>query len=147
MKISMASDHGGLNLKNELKNYLIEKGHEVTDCGTYTFESCDYPDFAYKAAKMVSDGETERAVVCCTSGVGVSMVCNKVNGVRCVLAFNKEEVTLSRQHNNANAISFGEKFVQAKDAKEMLDAFLITEFLGDRHLRRVNKIKEVEEKN
>jgi len=141
MKISLASDHGGLTLKNRIKEYLVANGHEVSDFGTYTADSCDYPDFARPAALAVANGEAERGIVVCTTGIGVSMVANKVKGVRCALCFNLDMAQMTRHHNDANVLALGQKYVDENTALEIVDAFLITPFDGGRHINRVNKIE------
>lgn len=148
MKISIGSDHGGYQLKTEIKNHLIANGYEVVDFGTNSNDSCDYPDFAYGAAKAVSCGEVDFGVVVCTTGMGVSMVANKVKGVRCALCHNENCAEMTRRHNDANMIAFGQKYVSTEVALKAVDIFLTTEFEkeNDRHVRRVNKIVEVENK-
>ncbi len=143
MKISMACDHGGLELKNALKAHLLDKGYQVCDFGTYTTDSCDYPDYAKLAAQAVSSGECDFGVVVCTTGIGVSIVANKVKGVRCALCQNVDMATMTRKHNNANVIAFGQKYTSVADAIAMTDAFLTTEFEGGRHQRRVDKIENL----
>ncbi len=143
MKISMACDHGGLELKNALKAHLLDKGYQVCDFGTYTTDSCDYPDYAKLAAQAVSTGECDFGVVVCTTGIGVSIVANKVKGVRCALCQNVDMATMTRKHNNANVIAFGQKYTSVADAIAMTDAFLTTEFEGGRHQRRVDKIENL----
>lgn len=141
MKISIAADHGGLQLKNALAEYLTNNGHEVVDFGTYTSDSCDYPDFAHKAAAAVADGSCERGIVVCTTGIGVSMVANKHKGVRCALCTNDDQAKFTRLHNDANMIAFGARYTTEYMAKQMLDVFLATEFEGGRHQKRVDKIE------
>lgn len=141
MKISIAADHGGLQLKNALAEYLTNNGHEVVDFGTYTADSCDYPDFAHKAASAVADGSCERGIVVCTTGIGVSMVANKHKGVRCALCTNDDQAKFTRLHNDANMIAFGARYTTEYMAKQMLDVFLATEFEGGRHQKRVDKIE------
>ncbi len=141
MKIAFASDHGGLELKNAVKLYLDEKGHETTDFGTYTNESCDYPDFARRAAQAVANGDCEKGIIVCTTGIGVSMVANKVKGVRCALCTNVDMAIMTRKHNNANVLALGQKYVDLTLAKQIADAFLNTEFEGGRHQTRVDKIE------
>ena len=143
MKISMACDHGGLELKNALKAHFVSSGYEVCDFGTYTTDSCDYPDYAKLAAQAVSTGECDFGVVVCTTGIGVSIVANKVKGVRCALCQNVDMATMTRKHNNANVIAFGQKYTSVADAIAMTDAFLTTEFEGGRHQRRVDKIENL----
>ena len=142
MKIAVASDHGGLNLKNSLIEYLQQNGHEVVDFGTTTTESCDYPDFARPAAEAVACGKCERGIVCCTTGIGVSIVANKVRGVRCALCFNVEMATMTRRHNNANVLALGQKYVDGEMAKLIAETFLTTPFDGGRHATRVDKIEK-----
>lgn len=141
MKISIASDHGGLELKNKIVEYLAQQGNEVVDFGTYTKDSCDYPDFAHKAAQAVADGTCQRGVVVCTTGIGVSMVANKHKGVRCALCTNTDQAKFTRLHNDANMIAFGQKYTTFDMAKLMLDVFLTTPFEGGRHQKRVEKIE------
>ena len=142
MKIAMASDHGGLQLKKQIVNYLTESGHEVEDFGTYTVDSCDYPDFGKQAAKAVASGQCERGIVVCTTGIGMSMVANKCKGVRCALCTSVDMATMTRKHNNANVLALGQKYVTFKLAKSIVDAFLSTEFEGGRHEIRVSKIED-----
>lgn len=148
MKISIGSDHGGYQLKTEIKNHLIAQGHQVVDFGTNSSDSCDYPDFAYAAATALSKGEVDFGVVVCTTGMGVSMVANKVKGVRCALCHNENCAEMTRRHNDANMIAFGQKYVSTEVALKAVDIFLSTAFEkeNERHVRRVNKIVEVENK-
>jgi len=146
MKIVIASDHAGIKEKTELTRWLKEKSHKVTDKGTFTEESCDYPDFAYLAALDVSEEKSERAIIICGSGVGVSIVANKVKNVRAALCYNSEIAKLSRQHNNANILCYGARFISLDSAKKMINIFLNTEFEGGRHQSRVDKIHSLTEK-
>ena len=146
MKISFGSDHGGLELKNHLLSYLKTKGYEVIDFGTKISDSCDYPDYAYPAAKSLSLGEVDYAIVICTTGIGVSIVANKVKGVRCSLVTNVEDAILTKEHNDSNCLALGAKNVSFKLGEEICDAWLNATFAGGRHVNRVNKIKQVEEK-
>ena len=141
MKIAMASDHGGLDLKNRVKQYIEECGHQVVDFGTYTADSCDYPDFARPCAEAVANGSCERGIVVCTTGIGVSIVANKVKGVRCALCTNSDLATMTRRHNNANVLAMGQRYVDFDTAKQIVNAFLSTPFDGGRHQRRVDKIE------
>lgn len=142
MKIAMASDHGGVELKNLVKDYVISLGHEVVDFGTNDKVSCDYPDFARPAALSVSGGECDKGIIVCTSGIGVSIVANKIRGVRCALCTNVDMATMCRKHNDANVLAMGQKYVTFDLAKLMVDAFLNTEFEGGRHRARVAKIED-----
>lgn len=144
MKISMASDHGGLALKTQLKEYLQSLGHEVCDFGTFTSERCDYPDFARPAAEAVANGLCERGILVCTTGIGVSMVANKVKGVRCALCTNVDMAEMCRRHNDANILAMGQKYVDFSAAKQMAEVFLSTPFDGGRHINRVDKIMSTE---
>lgn len=141
MKISLASDHGGYRLKTQVYDYLRESGYDVTDMGTYDTDSCDYPDFARPAAEAVASGKCERGIVICTTGIGVSIVANKVKGVRCALCLNPDMAHMTRAHNNANMIAMGQKYVDFDTAKRIVDEFLTTEFEGGRHAVRVDKIE------
>jgi len=140
MKIALGTDHAGYELKERIKQYLTEKGHEVKDFGTYSAEACDYPDFIYPAALAVATGECDRAVVMGGSGNGETIVANKVRGVRCAVCWNEELARLSRAHNDANAISIGARMIPVELALKMLDIWLTTPFDGGRHARRVQKI-------
>lgn len=147
MKIAIACDHGGLNLKNAVIEFVKKLGHEVKDFGTYTNASCDYPDFAAAAAEAVASGECERGILVCSSGIGVSIVANKVPGVRCAHCHDTYCAKYTRLHNDANMIAFGEKVVGVGLMEELVTLFLTTEFEGgERHERRVNKIAELEKK-
>ena len=147
MKIASACDHGGLNLKNAMKAYVEKLGHETVDFGTYTKDSCDYPDFAAAAAESVAKGECERGIIVCSSGIGVSIVANKVPGIRCAHCHDLYCAKYTRLHNDANMIAFGEKVVGEGMMQELVDTFLNTPFEGgERHERRIAKIKALEEK-
>lgn len=143
MKISIGSDHAGLELKNTLAEYLRSRGIEVVDQGPYTKDSVDYPDFAHAVAGDVASGRSDFGVLVCWTGVGISIAANKVPGIRAANCYNAEMAALCRQHNNANIICFGQKFIAPDDAKAWLDIFLKTDFEGGRHARRVGKIEEV----
>lgn len=140
MKIALASDHAGLEYKIKIKEYLENNGYTVEDFGTYTKESCDYPDFVKAAAKSLAEGKSDKAIGVCGSGIGVSIAANKVKGVRAALVVNKELAKLSRQHNNANFLSIGQNFVKENDLLEIVDTWLNTEFEGGRHQKRVDKL-------
>lgn len=146
MRIAVGSDHAGFNLKNQVIDYLNKLGHEVQDFGTYKNESCDYPDYAYAAALSVANKDAERAIVICYTGIGVSIVANKVKGIRCSLVGSVEDAVLTREHNDSNCLALSAKNTPFPVVKEIVDAWLATEFVGGRHLNRVNKIKVIEEK-
>ncbi len=144
--IAIASDHGGFDLKEAVRKHLEEKGITCKDFGTDSRASCDYPDFAGAAAKAVADGECERGIVICTTGIGVSIVANKVNGIRCGLCTNVTQARLTREHNDANMLALGAGITGQTAAMDIVDTFLSTEFShGERHERRVRKIAEYEE--
>lgn len=144
MRIAIGSDHAGYELKSALAPTLREHGHDLVDVGTDSDESVDYPDFAAAAARLVGDGEAERAVIVCGSGVGVSIVANKVDGVRAVNAHDPDEAEMSRRHNDANVLTLSGKRLSAADADPIVERFLATDFEGGRHARRVQKIAAVE---
>lgn len=146
MRISIGSDHGGFALKEHIRDYLIAQGHEVTDVGTYSGESCDYPDFGYAAAKRLATGEADRAIVICSSGVGISIAANKVRGVRCALCSEPFSAEMSRRHNDANCLAMGALMIGVNMAERITDVFLSTEFESGRHSRRVDKITACEER-
>jgi len=143
-RIVVAADHGGFKLKEKIKKYLIQKGFYVKDVGTYSQERCDYPDYAYPAAKEVSEGKFKRAVMLCKSGIGDSIVANRLSGVRAALCYNVKAARLSREHNDSNVLVLGSIFVNESQAKKILNVWLDTEFLGGRHKRRLDKIKKIE---
>ena len=144
MKVSIASDHGGYVLKEAIKKYLIEKGYEVEDFGTNSLASCDYPDFGRPAAQAVADKKVDKGILICTTGIGMSMVANKIKGVRAALCADTVSASLTRQHNNANVLVIGAGIVGEILAKSIVDTFLETDFSNDeRHQRRIDKIEEL----
>ena len=144
MRIAVGSDHAGYRLKQRVVPILERAGHEVVDVGTNSEESTDYPRFAAEAARLVAGGEAERAVLVCGSGVGVSIVANKVDGVRAVNAHDAEEAEMSRRHNDANVLALAGRALGEEDAGAIVERFLATEFEGGRHERRVAQITSVE---
>ena len=145
MKISIGCDHGALTLKNKLVSYLESKGHEVKDFGTYTNASCDYPEFAAAAAKAVAAGECEKGIVLCTTGIGVSISANKIDGIRCALLSDVWSAKMTRLHNDTNMMALGAGVVGENLALEIADTWLSTEFSGDeRHQRRIDKVMALE---
>ena len=146
MKIAVACDHGGLILKNKIVAHLKEIGHEAVNFGTDTLDSCDYPDFALPAAEAVAKGECDRGIIVCSTGIGVSIVANKVPGVRCAHCHDAYCAEFTRLHNDSNVLALGEKVVGEGYALKIVDIFLHTEFEGGRHQRRVEKITAVEKK-
>jgi ribose 5-phosphate isomerase B len=144
MRIAIASDHAGFALKSQLCVKLRQEGHDVSDYGTNSAEACDYPDFAAKVAQSVAAGNSEKGILVCYTGVGMSIAANKVPGIRAALGTCPEEVQLVRQHNDANVLTLGAKFITEPDAEKLVDVFLGTEFEGGRHARRVAKITALE---
>ena len=145
MKISVASDHAGYELKEAVKEHLTAAGHEVVDFGTNSTESTDYPDYVAPAARAVASDEVEKGVFVCGSGQGMVMTANKVRGVRAALAWLPELARLSRQHNDANALALPARFISTDAALEIVDAWLDAEFEGGRHVARVEKMMKAEE--
>ena len=142
MNISIGCDHGGYALKEHIKTYLEGQGHTILDCGTYSTDSCDYPDFGKAAAQAVADGRCERGIVICTTGIGISIAANKVRGVRCALCSDSFSAEMTRRHNNANMLAMGAGMIGQNLAERIVDVFLSTEFEGGRHERRVNKLED-----
>ena len=141
MKIAIGCDHGALELKNEIKAYLQEKGYDVQDFGTHTADSCDYPDFAAAAAHAVADGACEKGIVLCTTGIGVSITANKVKGIRCALLSDAVCARMTREHNDTNMMALGAITVDTQKAIEIVDIWLTTEFSQiERHQRRIDKM-------
>ncbi|MHC4074924.1 MAG: ribose 5-phosphate isomerase B [Planctomycetota bacterium] len=142
MKIAIASDHAGFKYKEQIKTVLIEAGHEVTDYGTHSDESCNYPDFIRPAAEALASGQFDRAIMLGGSGNGEAMVANKIAGVRCALCWNLRSARLSRQHNDADALSLGARMMSIHTALAIVDLWLNTEFEGGRHKVRVENIEK-----
>ena len=140
MKISIASDHAGFKYKEQIKTVLIEQGHEVKDFGTHSAESCDYPDFIRPAAESVAAGKFERGIVLGGSGNGEAMVANKIAGIRCALCWDLRSARFSREHNDANMLSLGERMMSIHETLEIVELWLKTPFAGGRHKRRINKM-------
>lgn len=145
MNISIGCDHGALALKNKILAHLTAQGHEVKDFGTYTSDSCDYPDFAAAAARAVASGECQRGIVLCTTGIGVSISANKIKGVRCALLTDTWTAKMTRLHNDTNMMALGAGVVGENLALEIVDTWLSTDFSGEaRHQRRIDKVMELE---
>jgi len=145
MKIALGCDHGALALKNALIPHLEKLGHEVKDFGTYTSDSCDYPDFAAPAAQAVADGECEKGIVLCTTGIGVSITANKIKGIRCALLSDVMSARMTREHNDTNMMAIGAGVVGQMLAFEIVDTWLGTEFSNEaRHQRRIDKMMALE---
>ncbi|MDW7675704.1 MAG: ribose 5-phosphate isomerase B [Bacillota bacterium] len=146
MKIAVGSDHGGFKLKQEVVAYLKEKGYQYEDFGTYSPDSVDYPDVALKVADEVRAGNFDRGVLLCGTGIGIGIVANKVPGIRAALCHDTFSAKATRQHNNSNVLTMGERVVGVGLALEILKIWLTTDFEGGRHQRRVEKITGIEEK-
>jgi len=144
MKVALACDHGGYRLKEVIKEYLKELGVEFVDYGAYSEESVDYPDYAYKAAKGIVNGEADRGIFICGTGIGISMAANKVHGIRAALCYNVYAAEMSRRHNDANVLCLGGRVLGDELAKRIVKAWLETPFEGGRHERRIKKIAEIE---
>ena len=145
MKIAIGCDHGALDMKNKVVAHLQKKGFEVLDFGTHTKDSCDYPEFCGAAAKAVAAGECEKGIVLCTTGIGASIVANKVDGVRCALLHETWSAKMTRLHNDTNVMALGAGVVGENLALEIVDTWLGTEFSGDeRHQRRIDKVMALE---
>ena len=141
--IALASDHGGFDLKESVKKHLTERGFEVKDFGTYDKNSCDYPDFGRAAAEAVASGECEKGIVICTTGIGISIVANKVPGIRCALCSETTTARLTREHNDANVLAMGGGMTGELLGNEIVDVFLDTPFSGlEKHARRISKIEK-----
>jgi ribose 5-phosphate isomerase B len=142
MKIAIASDHAGFAYKEIIKTTLAELGHEVVDFGTHSTESVDYPDFIRPAAQAVADKKCERGIILGGSGNGEAIVANKVDGIRCAIAWDLRSAKLSREHNDANMLSLGERMLSIHETIEIVELWLNTEFQGGRHLTRIKKIDQ-----
>ena len=148
MKVAIGCDHGGINLKPVLVDYLEKKGIEYKDFGTFTKDSCDYNDYAALVAEAVVGGGFDRGILICGTGIGMSIAANKVKGIRCAHCHDVFSAKMTRLHNDANVLAMGERVIGPGLMLLIVDTFLNTEFSGDeRHVRRVNKIKALEEKN
>ena len=145
MKIALGCDHGGYALKENIKKWLSDMGHEYEDFGCNSEESCDYPDFGAAAAKAVASGECDKGIVVCTPGLGLYIAANKVKGIRCAHCADCLQAELTRKHNNANMMAIGAGFTGKNMAQRMVEVFLNTEFEGGRHQRRVDKMMALED--
>ena len=145
MRIAVTCDHGALDLKNKVKAHLEAQGHEVEDFGTHTLASCDYPDYAAPAARAVAEGKCDKGIVMCTTGIGVSVVANKIDGVRCALLHDLMTAKLTREHNDTNVMALGAGVVGEMLALQLVDTWLGTEFShNERHQRRIDKVMALE---
>jgi len=146
MKLAIGCDHGGYDYKIKLIEHLKANGHEVVDYGCHSLDSCDYPDFALPVAESVAGGEADFGILICSTGIGISIAANKVNGIRCAHCHDAESAKLTRNHNNANVLAFGAKIISEQLMYEITDNFLSATFDGGRHERRVDKITAIEAK-
>lgn len=144
--IAIGSDHGGFELKNHIIKYLSEKGMEINDMGTYSEDSCDYPDIAEKVCKSVTAGEAEKAILVCGTGIGISIAANKVKGIRAALCGDVYSAKMTRKHNDANVLCLGGRVAGRELAFMICDTFLSEEFEGGRHQTRIDKIYAIENK-
>ncbi len=145
MKIALGADHGGFELKEAIKAWLLEKGHEVEDKGTHSLASCDYPDYAKAVALNVAAGQSDRGILVCGTGIGVSIAANKVQGIRAALCGDTFSARMSRLHNDANVLALGQRVVGAGLALDIVEIWLSTSFEGGRHRTRVDKLMEIEQ--
>ena len=143
--IALGSDHGGFDIKQVVIEHLKERGIEYKDFGTYDKNSCDYPIFGKAAAEAVANGECEKGIVICTTGIGISIVANKVKGIRCALCSEPHSARLTREHNDANVLAMGGALIGPDMAIDIVDTFLDTEFSGlEKHVRRISEITDME---
>lgn len=147
MKIGIANDHSGVEMKNEVVEYLKSKGYEVVNYGTDSTESTDYPIWGEKLANAVAAGEVDRGIGICGTGVGIGLACNKVAGIRACICSEPYSAKYSRLHNNCQILCFGDRVIGIELAKMIIDEFMTTEFEGGRHERRVNEIMDIEHRN
>ena len=147
MRIGIANDHSAVDMKNEIKAYLEGQGYEVINYGTDTNASCDYPEYGKKVAQTVVNGEVDRGIAICGTGVGIGLACNKVKGIRACTCSEPYSAEYSRRHNNANIITFGARVIGIETAKQIVDVFMKTEFEGGRHERRVAQLMDIENEN
>lgn len=146
MKIGIGNDHSAVEMKNEIKAYLEEKGHEVVNFGTDSTASCNYPEYGEAVGRAVASGEVDCGVLICGTGIGISLAANKVKGIRAAVCSDPCSARLTKQHNNANIIAFGARIVGIELAKMIVDAWLDTEFEGGRHQTRIDMISAIEER-
>lgn len=142
MRIALASDHAAIDLKTALADWLRDQGHDVTDLGPDTTASVDYPDYGYKLARTIADGDADRGIALCGSGIGISIAVNRVAAARCALVSEPLSASLAREHNDANVIAMGARLIGIEMAKACVTAFLTADFGGDRHQRRVDKLSQ-----
>lgn len=146
-KIIIGCDHGGINRKNEIIAHLQKRGFDVLDVGTYTAESCNYPDYARLVCTAIQRGEYPMGILVCGTGIGMSIAANKHNGIRAACCSDTFSARMTRMHNNANVLCLGERVVGTGLALDIVDLFLNTEFEGERHLKRVSMLEDIEKEN
>ena len=146
MKIGIGNDHAAVDMKNEISEYLKEKGYEVVNYGTDSNESCDYPVYGEKVGEAVAHGDVDLGILICGTGVGISLAANKVEGIRAVVCSEPYAAKLSRQHNNTNILAFGARVIGIETAKMIVDEWLNAEFMGGKHERRVNMLMDIEKR-
>ncbi len=146
MRVAISNDHAGYELKDEIVKILQNNNYEVVDFGTCDSKSVDYPDYGLKVAEAVRSGDCEKGIIICGTGIGISVSANKVPGIRAALCTNSLMARLSREHNNANVLALGARIVGLDLALDIVETWLKTEFLGDRHQRRLDKIEDIEKK-
>ena len=146
MKIGIGNDHAAVDMKNEISEYLKEKGYEVVNYGTDSNESCDYPVYGEKVGEAVAHGDGDLGILICGTGVGISLAANKVEGIRAVVCSEPYTAKLSRQHNNTNILAFGARVIGIETAKMIVDEWLNAEFMGGKHERRVNMLMDIEKR-
>lgn len=145
MKIAIAADHAGFALKEKIKQRLAAQGHVLVDSGTDSTESCDYPDFARPVAGQVARKQVDRGILVCSTGIGMAIAANKISGVRAAPAQSEDEVRLTREHNDANVLTLGARYLDEEQAARLVEIFLDTQFQGGRHARRLSKIEQLEQ--
>ena len=145
--LAIGSDHGGFALKQDIMKHLTERGIEYHDYGTYSDESCDYPEYGEATARAVASGECDRGIVICGTGIGISLAANKVHGIRCALCGDCYSAEMTRRHNDANMLALGARVLGEGLALKIVDTFLDTPFEGGRHARRIEKLMAIEERN
>ena len=144
MRIAIGADHAGVALKDQLKQWLIERGDAVDDVGTFTADSVDYPDYAAAVGHAVAEGRAERGVLVCGSGIGMAIAANKIHGIRAAAVVDEGSARLSREHNDANVLTLGARLTAVDEARELLRIFLVTEYQGGRHQQRIDKISALD---
>ena len=146
MKIGVANDHSAVDMKKQVVEYLVEKGYEVINYGTDSYESCNYPEYGEKIAHAVVNGEVELGIAICGTGLGISLAANKVHGIRAAVCSEPYTARMAREHNNANILAFGARVIGIETAKMILDEWLNAEFMGGKHERRVNMLMDIEKR-